>query len=187
MRDRTAYKYQEKNKNRNNVIVSKGFRVPQKFRQKNKFKIGDIVYNISGATLDHVELIIYDIRYIDNRALYSLRLVDEFIPHNTKTIECYQTELRSIKHHTNKARLKVGDIIWYDYGYGYVTNTERERRKCEVTEVFYYDDKVNDVFVKLKGFFNFVIQDTVSLRKLKTPLIIISDMDPYGEEDWNED
>lgn len=136
------------------------------FSERSKYKIGDVV------TVQHwwgecyenevIEIIKYD-RYL-KRIYYK------------NGSHCFtEKDIKENKNHINNLNIKVGDFVK-----GITNNISGI-----VNEVFTFD-KDDTVFLKINGF-NGIIYRFVNFNKVKEPVIIVSDIDPYGEEDWSID
>lgn len=140
-----------------------------------KYKVGQRVYVIDYS---HSEATIESVRIgYDGHMEYTYS-VDNGNERYKRSVS--ENNIRARKNNVTNGRFKVGDMVAWENAW------DRTRRKSIVSESYTFDDE-SDIFYKLNGDYNGIINDHPSWTLCKPPKIIISDMDPYGEEDWNEE
>jgi hypothetical protein len=143
-----------------------------------KFRVGEHVFIVLNQyySVGHYEADIKSIRIgYDNKLEYVVKSAEghDYCV-NEDTIRRDKIKL------TDGNRFKVGDTVLPIYAYN-------RNYKSIVHEIFKYED--GKLYYSLKGGLDTIFDEEMADRwKLcKPPLIIVSDMDPYGEEDWGDD
>jgi len=113
---------------------------------------------------------------------YANDIVYNTICINGNELKIHENYIKQRINDVDNGKFKVGDFVSLYHGPYYKTRMDQ---KSEIKRVFTYDDE-DIVYYSLVGYYNLVMDDKY-LIKSREPVIIFSDDDPYGEEDWGED
>lgn len=145
-------------------------------KDKLKFKIGQKVFICSG---NHYEATITSIEdSMNNDVLYVLQDLNK-----RGICKLNDRYIKSKINEVDNGKFKVGDTVAINYGHSYYQI--KHNQKSLVKRVFSYDDE-EEIYCDLIGHYNTTMSDRW-LVKSREPIIIFSEEDPYGEEDWGED
>ena len=146
-----------------------------------KYKIGDTVYH-TGGYLGHIPL---KVKYFRTSAYneidYELESVDGLL---TSSSEKYIRDKQIVP---TKSRFKIDDRVIVDFWF-------LKGCRCKIDNIYAYDGDVEnyyllsgkDLEISDRGS-QIVMESYSGIRLDRPPLIIISSLDPYGEEDWTDD
>lgn len=96
-------------------------------------------------------------------------------------IHFFEQDVKLGKRIITDYHIKSGDLITP------IKQYTINKLNIEVEEVLSFDSDTNPgmIYLKIKG--SSVLYNALHYKKVRPPLIIYSEVDPYGEEDWYED
>jgi hypothetical protein len=145
-----------------------------------KFKVGQIVYILNWRMMHEQAMIMGASLSLYDTIEYHVYNKDKELD---EKIIIRERELRGSKNNIEESsKFKIGDNVSVR-NYWLEPHVKSERYG-EIVEMFTYDDDPA-IFCRLKGYYDMII-DEFDLVKFRHPVVIFSDMDPYGEEDWGE-